>query len=822
MQAQEAASDPACKQWVESTLARLTQEEKVGQLVVAAVPAKNESKKLVRELVRTYKVGGLLFTEGTAEAQAQLTNLAQKNAATPLLFAFDSRRSLSLPLAGCTAYPPHRTVACITDAEVLETYRKETTRQFAELNLHPTTSAQLKENGMELVDFNLYATINALKADVASGKITAAQLDGRCRKALAYKYTQGVRNGQPVLLPKGITTRIHTNASQQVADRLRRAAVTVLCNHFGVLPLNSAQEGGIAVLSVGDQPADSTFVAALQQQAQAKHFRLTWKADEAARRTMLEQLAAYRRVIISVSDLDRANDTHTQLLIALKPQGAKVYTFFTSQSPLLALAPALTEASAVVLAHSAETGVQQQVADVLFARATASGRIERNIGFLFPAGTGCRIEPGMEGGSVIPEDFGMRSAPLLDIEKLAQQGVDEGAYPGCRVLVWKEGKSVYDRSFGTHSPQDKSPVQPGDLFDLAGMTKTNATLLAVMKLYDEGRLQLTDKLSKHIPTLRTTNKRDLTVRDLLMHESGLPPYVRFYMELIDAKSVHGPYSQSWEDDWHHTRVSEHGYYSSDFKFKRGMTATAQSATHTLQMADGVWINKGFRNTIMQQIARQELGNRLFVESELGFVLLQQVVENLTKMPLDSYVEQTFYTPMGLQRTLYRPLKRFGKADIMPTAMNDYLRRQDLCGHVHDEIAACLGGVAGNAGLFSTAEEVAAIYQMLLNGGEWQGKRYLSEATCRLFLTEKSAISHRGLGFDKPNTQNLRRSPCSASTPAEVFGHTGNSGVCVWADPVNNLVYVFLSNHLCPQAWSKKLGELDTQRKIQEAVYESLK
>ena len=229
-----------------------------------------------------------------------------------------------------------------------------------------------------------------------------------------------------------------------------------------------------------------------------------------------------------------------------------------------------------------------------------------------------------------------------------------------------------------------------------------------------------------------------------------------------------------------------------------------------------------KNTILQKIARCEMDSKRYVYSDLGFILLQQVVESIVKLPMDLYLAKEFYAPMGLQRTMYLPLQKYSKEEIMPTAANDFLRRQDLCGYVHDEAAACMGGISGNAGLFSTASEVAKIYQMILNGGEWNGKRYLSEATCRLFTTETSAISRRGLGFDKPNLKDLKNSPCAASATAAVYGHTGFTGTCAWVDPEHGTVYVFLSNRLCPNVWNTKLGEMNIRTDIQEAIYKSLK
>ena len=293
------------------------------------------------------------------------------------------------------------------------------------------------------------------------------------------------------------------------------------------------------------------------------------------------------------------------------------------------------------------------------------------------------------------------------------------------------------------------------------------------------------------------------------------------MEAIDPRSVHGPYAQSWVDEWHKTRISEHSYFCSDFAFKKGLVSSQETSAHTMQMAEGLWLNKSFKNTLLQSIAKSELGGRRYVDSDPGFILLQQIVEKLAGLPFDLYVAREFYAPMGLLRTQFRPLSKFGKDEIMPTAFNDFLRRQDLCGYVHNEAAACLGGVAGNAGLFSTATEVGKVFQMLLNGGEWNGKRFLSEATCRLFTSERSAVDRQGLGFDRPDVSNVLRSPCAASVPASVYGYAGFTGTAVWADPDNELVYVFLSNRLCPDVWNTKLADMKISKKIQELIYQSL-
>ncbi|ADV42275.1 serine hydrolase [Bacteroides helcogenes] len=898
------ASDDRGCQWADSVLSRMSMQEKIGQLIVATIPAKadKENKKQIQELIRKYKVGGLLFAEGTPEEQAILTNMAQKAATVPVMVAFDGEQGLSAWLKGVPDYPRNAALGCIEDDSLIEEYGRERARQFRELGIninlipvagvnadpliyvHPfgensgsaarkaeayerglvsggimvgyssflspavgekrkeesasgeltfanvqemkgvsnaariTAKALLAGNDMLLTRFDTKNAVAGLMEAVRSGVLSSEMLDARCRKVLMCKYKLGLAVWSGLRV-SGMSYRINTERAQLLATRLRHSAVTLLNNYFDVLPL-SPNCGSIALLSLGDGGGDTSFGEAMKKHADVSNFCLSWNADETAREEVRRKLMAYRRIVISVTGSAYISDKDVKFLNELELQAPLVYAFFTPYRTLLSLLPALSKASAVVLAHSAEAGLQQYVADVLFAKASAVGKTSMSIGRTFPAGTGCDIVPGMKPGIAVPEDYGMKSYILHGIDNIACSGVAAGAYPGCRIMILKDGHTVYDKGFGTHSDKDTTTVRPDDLFDLASLTKTTATLLAVMKLYDEGKLKLEDKVSEFLPFLRGGNKKDITIRELLLHESGLPPYLRFYVDAIDPNSVHGPYSQSWIDEWHRTQVSEHSYYCSDFKFRKGLMSDKPSAVYSLHVADGMWLNKDFKNTILQRIARCELDGKRYVYSDLGFVLLQQVVEAIVQLPMDLYLAREFYAPMGLQRTMFLPLRRFSKEEIMPTASNDFLRRQDLCGYVHDETAACMGGISGNAGLFSTADEVAKVYQMLLNGGELNGKRFLSEATCRLFTTERSSVSRRGLGFDRPDVSAVQYSPCAASASAGVYGHTGFTGTCVWVDPENKTVYVFLSNHLCPNVWSTKLGDMNIRTDIQELIFKS--
>ena len=862
-------ADGRSSQWVDSVMDGLSLQEQVGQLLMVACPARTDKavRKQLRTWVKKNKIGGLLFAGGSAEEQAMLTNLAQEEARLPLLVAVNGGRSLDTGRRGLPHFPDSSALACVPDVRLIESYGREIGRELRTLGVHvqratvpaplaayaqglaqegilsvpsdirllPDSllpSAVLRPGTVEYleagsdvvcVETGVREAAASLLAAVKSGRLTEESIAERCRKVLACKYQAGLYRQPDMLQVSGMSFRLGTEEARRLATRLRDEAVTVLNNYFGVLPLSPAPDGrGIAVLSVGDGKTDSAFVEAMQaHDGGIRRFHLPLEADAGEREVVLRQLRDYGRVVVCLADVNYVSEDDVDFLRRLDLPAPLVYVCFTSGRLLPLLLPALSRANAVVLAHSAEPDLQRRVARVLFAEAGAGGRLSVSVGQRFPKGTGCDITPGMKPVAVLPDDYGMKSYILQGIDGLARKGLEAGAYPGCRILVWKDGHPVYDKGFGTHSYADTTAVRPTDLFDLASLTKMTATLLAVMKLYDEGRLKLDDRASAYLPFLRGTDKRRITIRELLLHESGLPPYIRFYLSAIDPRSVHGPYAQRWEDEWHRTRVSEHSYFSSDFKFRKGLMSDKPSGRHTLHVADGMWMDKDFKQTVLCEIARCKLGERRYVYSDLGFILLQQVVEEITGLPLGLYVAKEFYAPMGLQRTLFCPLDKFAKSDIMPTASNDFLRRQDLCGYVHDETAALLGGVAGHAGLFSTAGEVAVICQMLLDGGVWRGKRFLSEETCRLFTTEKSQLSRRGLGFDKPDVAIVKRSPCAPSAPEEVYGHTGFTGTCAWVDPGSRTVYVFLSNRICPDVWNTKLTDMDIRTDIQELIFESL-
>jgi CubicO group peptidase (beta-lactamase class C family) len=414
-----------------------------------------------------------------------------------------------------------------------------------------------------------------------------------------------------------------------------------------------------------------------------------------------------------------------------------------------------------------------------------------------------------------PEESGMSSVKLSRVDAIVKQGIAAKAFPGCQVFVMKDGKPVYDKSFGTYTYESKQKVHISTLYDLASVSKTTGTLLAIMKLYDTGKLKLTDPASAYLTFLRGTDKENITIRDLLLHETGLPGSLPFYRLAVEKKDV--PSFLVTGDTTHLVRLN-----SPTLKYRLDRVSKMQSVEFQIQVSDSFYLHHRFHSEAMQMIAHTRLNGKTYLYSCVNFILLKEIAEAISGMSMDAFLEREFFAPMKLNNIAYLPLRKHTKEVVAPTLKKDFLRNGVVQGFVHDPAAAFLGGVSGNAGLFATARDVATVYQMILNDGELDGKRYLSAETCKLFTTTTSVSGRRGLGFDKPTPDKPNTNPCALSAPHRVYGHTGYTGTCVWVDPVDKMIYVFLSNRTYPADGENKLAKLKIRPRIHEAIYQAIK
>ncbi|MGL5938611.1 MAG: glycoside hydrolase family 3 N-terminal domain-containing protein [Phocaeicola sp.] len=679
-----------------------------------------------------------------------------------------------------------------------------------------TVKALKAGNDLLLVKRNLSRELKAVLAGVERGELTEAEITEKCRKVLTYKYALGLHQPQYVQT-EGLEKRLHSSESKALLLRLFEASTTLLNNSDAVLPLAEGSTG-TTLLQIGNVEAHNPIYERLKQYLRIDRVVVNGQNVEATR----QKLHASRRVVAVVSG---AIDEQTRNLLTKLPAETKLILVYTTPITKLAGLESLwRKASAVLLGNSSLPDVQRHLAEVLVGRTKVDGRLPIAIGQLYKAGDGVTLNVGLSHAeSYLPEDYGMDSRVLQKIDEVAQEGIAAKAYPGCQILILKEGKPLYEKSFGTYTYESNQPVTNETLYDLASVTKVAATLLAVMKLYDEGKIGLTDKVTKYIPLLRGSDKERITIEELLAHQSGLQAFFPFYRSAIDTASYKGSFFKSKQEPTHRRRVDNRLYVVNDFTYKKELISTTPQPDYPLQVAENLYARSSFRDSNLVKIASLPLRNRTYVYSCLNFVLLKEVVEAVAGMPMDRFLNETYYQPLGLDHTLFNPLQRVDKKEVAPTVKADYLRNDAMLqGYVHDEIAAFLGGVSGNSGLFSNARELGVLCQLLLNEGSYGGKEYLSKETCSFFLNYRSKLSRRGLGFDKPDIRNLAKSPCAEEAPQAVVGHTGFTGSCLWIDPVNRLVYVFLCNRIYPRPFDQKaLTKLNIRTRIQQLMYQAI-
>lgn len=399
-----------------------------------------------------------------------------------------------------------------------------------------------------------------------------------------------------------------------------------------------------------------------------------------------------------------------------------------------------------------------------------------------------------------PEDLGLDALVLKSgIESIIQEAIDSAAFPGCQILLVKDGKIFYEESFGYHTYDSLVPVQNTDIYDLASVTKTTAATLSLMKLYDEGLFDPDETFGYYFPEIARGRKRNLIMRDVLAHQAGLRAWIPYYA--VSQKKNGG--------------------------YKRNTVSQDSSASFPYRISEsGLFLHKDYRTRkIYKMIRKSKLSkDKSYLYSGLSFYLYPDLIQKLTGKPFEQYLADEFYKPLGAKTVGFNAGEHFPLESIVPTEVDSFFRMQTLHGVVHDEGAAMMLGLSGNAGLFANAIDLAKIYQMLLNGGEYNGKRYLKASTVEEFTKCQfcETGNRRGMGFDKPLIEydSAKSSVAEAASP-ESFGHSGYTGTFVWADPANNLLFIFLSNRVHPKRTNRKIYSLNVRPRIHTLVYRLL-
>lgn len=675
--------------------------------------------------------------------------------------------------------------------------------------------AILAGNDLLLVPRNLKGEMISILNAISDGSLPLSVIEEKCKKILTYKYALHVDKSQVKL--SGLIHELNSVETENLINRLESAAVSCFKSDNDILPFTDSFKK-IACLYVGDLANYKTLFDGLDGIYQTDKIHVPSDLSVSSRSALKKQIEGYDRVLICLNsgNAEKLNAFFSKL-DADAPIG---YLFFMSGDKLYPLEPSIQKADLAILAHSTSNAAQQKVLKILLGQEKSEGELSVAIGDSFPAGTNWKKKI-IKTKTIVAKDLGINEVVLNRIDTIVDEAIKGKAFPGCQIVILKNGMPVYEKAFGTFSGQGSKEVSLDDLYDLASLSKTTGTLLAVMKLYDRGLISLTDYISDYLPQLKGTDKSKITIEELLFHESGMAAGLSVYNFIIDSKSYKGPLFRAYKDNLHKIQLARRTWANPNYKFISGVASTKLDSLHTIQIADRLWFESSLKDTILSKIIEQPLLAKRYRYSCLGFILLQNMVENIVQEPMDKYLDYTFFRPMGLRDICYNPLKNYDKSNIVPSTDDKFFRKEILQGFVHDELAALQGGVSGNAGQFGTAKAVATIYQFLLDGGFYNGKRILSESTCNLFITKKSKTSRRGLGFDKPNPDINGASACLKKAPIETFGHTGFTGSCAWADPINQLVFVLTCNRTYPSQYPNKLAELDVRDRIQQTIYDSL-
>ena len=670
-------------------------------------------------------------------------------------------------------------------------------------------------NDVLILPTNVPFAIKTIKQAAERNPQAAARLEESCKKILRYKYRAGLNNYKPIPTAN-LMTDLKKKAYTELRQQLYDEAITMLRNDGHVIPL--VNNKNIAVVTIGNNKNDVN-EGLVARGFSTTSFVVSKDAIASKSADWLKRLEGFDLVVVNIEKTTMfANKNY-----GITDETVKFFNRLVAQNDvilnLFACPYALdmfrinNSVKGLVVAYQDEVPAVDAVVRLLSGELEAKGTLPVSVN-KFRCGDGIvsaipehkeHILPQKEipAPSILPvineqvtelPKATMDAKYVAKLDSVAMSGIRKGAYPGCQIVAMKDGKVVYDKCFGTFTYGGGHQVQPEDLYDIASCTKIFASTLAVMKLYDDGLIDLNKTLADFFPYLKGNAHGKLKLIELMTHQAGLKAWVPFYKVTIDED---GPMAEFYSD-----QIDEN---------------------HSVRVAENLYLVNDYEDRIFDSVSKTPLGKKKYLYSDMGFYYIPKIVKQITNQSIEDYLQQEFYFPMGLNHICYKPLNHFTREQIAPTENDTVFRRQLIWGDVHDQAAAMFGGVAGHAGLFSNAHDLAAIMQMLLDEGVYNGKRYLKAETVRYFTKAPFAASNdnrRGIGFDKLPINKKGTCTASKSGSMEGYGHTGFTGTFVWADPSNDMIIIFLSNRVYPDAEPNKLVKMGIRTALHDILYEA--
>jgi beta-N-acetylhexosaminidase len=652
--------------------------------------------------------------------------------------------------------------------------------------------------GNDLMEFveDVNASILMIKEYVLKGEITNEQIELSCKKILLAKYWAGLSEYKPIEI-KNLTEDLNCCNADLIANKIIREGIVIAKNEDKIIPIQNPELYKKAVIAVGANQL-TAFQEMCMNYIHADYFSIDKMDIPVSWDTLFTQLNNYNLIILSLQNTSR----YVSNKLGLTPLEIDFVNRVLTLDKKIILVnngnPYILDK--FVNIHNAIVSYEdlpvnnRLAAEILFGAIEAKGVLPVTVNESNKMGTGFHPETLHRLAYTDPQEEGFEANAFAEIDSIVNDAIAQQATPGAQVWVAKNGKVVYQKSFGYQTYDSVAEVKNYHVYDVASLTKILATTVAVMHLYDEHKIRLDATLGDYLPQLKGTNKEHLLINDVLLHQAGLIPFVPFYKKtLVDGKPNSILYSE------------------------------VEDSNYSVLVARNLYLNKDYTPVLWNQIIKTEVKKPgEYVYSDLGFILLRKVVEHQSGIPFEEYLEKNIYGPLNLANTTFNAINTINPDWIVQTENDSTFRQQRLHGTVHDQTAAMLGGISGHAGIFASANDVGIIMQMLANGGIYGNKRILKESTVALFTRKQVKTSRRGLGFDKPETDPKKATPTGKLASPLTFGHTGFTGTCAWVDPKYGLVYVFLSNRVQPSAENKKLVNMDVRTRVQDAIYEALK
>ena len=656
----------------------------------------------------------------------------------------------------------------------------------------------LAGNDILLLPADVEDAINEIASKVRTRDIDPAELEKRVEKVLRLKFRFGLSDMEPIKTDDLIAD-LNSPAAQLLNRQLIESSITLLKND-GTLPIKELQNKNVASISIGRE-VKTAFQDRLDDYTKVDHFNISHAAGKEDISEILNAVSNHNLVIIGVHD-NSIRPRNTEILsqdvraMISMLSGRTEVILASFRNPYTLNDESLLQADAIITPHFDTELSQDLTAQAIFGATDISGRLSVSINESYKSGHGIELKSVGRFKYTLPEEEGINGSELHDrISAIVREGLDSAAYPGAQVLVAKKGKIIYHETFGHHTYDRIREVSKDDVYDFASVTKITGGLPGLMLLHDQGKFSLDASLRDYFPLMKGSNKANIDWRLILSHHGRLMPWIPYWT----------------------TTFKKNG------KFKSKTLSYTKDENFSIELKEGLYQHKDYRSKIYKMIRKSPLNEEEgYRYSGLSFYLMPEMVENLSGTEdFESYLKENLYQKLGAHTLTYNPSRFFDLEQLVPTENDTFFRKMQIHGVVHDEGAAMMQGVSGNAGLFGSANDLAKIMQMYQNMGKFGGERYISEYTLKEFTTCHycEEQNHRGLGFDKPLLTNRENGTPAPSADISSFGHSGYTGTFTWADPKNEILFVFFSNRVYPTRLNTKLYSQSIRPRIHQVIYD---